>query len=161
MGSVGEAVLEARLAFLADPIRKPGMMPRDRIGEQSSEPAIAEPLHCPQRAGTRMVDALPGTSGHALEMCLRVARGDHRLKFRSVFAEVVPQGGEGGGFGCAPCLGEPASQSRGRSKVLFEIVRRVVARSPMSDRSGRSLDPGVRQRVSQNRPLKFLDKFPL
>src|SRR5467141_2476174 len=98
MGPFGEAILEACPAFRADPIRKPGMMPGDRVGEQSPEPAIPEPLHRPQRAGARMIDPLPGTARDTFEMCLRVARGDHRLEFGCIFAEVVPQRSKCGGL---------------------------------------------------------------
>jgi hypothetical protein len=131
MGSVGEAVLEAGLAFLADPIRMPG----NRVRKQPPESTTAELPHCPERAGTRMIDTLPRTLGDAFEMRLRVARGNHRLEFGGVFAEVMPERCECGRFGRAPRLSKPPSQQCGRSKVLLEIVRRSISRTTMGNRS--------------------------
>ena len=80
-----------------------------------------------------MIDPLPWTD--AFEVCLRVAVGDHRLKFGGVFAEIVPQRGERGSFRRAPHLGKPAGQSRGGAKVFLEVVRRSIALTTVGDRS--------------------------
>jgi|SRR6266478_5119368 hypothetical protein len=106
MGPFGEAILEAHPAFLADPIRKPGVMPGDRVGEQSPEPTTAEPMHRPQSASAGVIDPLSRASDDPFEVSFRIDGADHRLKFRSVFAEIVPKGSKGGSFRCPPCLGE-------------------------------------------------------
>jgi hypothetical protein len=78
------------------------VVPRYRIGEQTAERAVSEPLHRPKRTGAGVVDALR-TSGR-LEMSLGIRRVNHCLEFGGVFAEIVPQRSQRSGFARSPCL---------------------------------------------------------
>lgn len=91
-------------------------------------------------------------------MRLRVARGDHRLKFGCVFAEVVPECCKCGGLRSVPHLREPPRQARRISKMLFEIVRCPVARPAMGDGSWRPPDLGVSQTTGHIERRKFSDR---
>src|SRR6266404_7874734 len=66
-------------------------------------------------------------------MRLRVARGNHRLEFGGVFAEIVPERSERGGLRRTPHLSKSPGQQRGRTKVFFKVVRRSVALTTVSD----------------------------